>query len=88
MNGTTTAAVLFDLGNTLAAYYQHQRVPSNLGGGNWRRRDELTRRGLCRVSEESVMAAAVTENREAPDHRVTPMIDRFERIFAVLKRGA
>jgi putative hydrolase of the HAD superfamily len=29
------------------------------------------------------MAAAVTENREAPDYRVTPMTNRFERIFQV-----
>jgi putative hydrolase of the HAD superfamily len=27
------------------------------------------------------MAAAVAENREAPDYRVTPMTNRFERIF-------
>jgi hypothetical protein len=61
-----TAAVLFDLGNTLAAYYDTSEFRPILAEAIGAVRDELTRRGLCRVSEESAMAAAVTENREAP----------------------
>jgi putative hydrolase of the HAD superfamily len=81
--GNMTAAVLFDLGNTLAAYYHTSEFRPILAEAIGAVRDELMRRGLCRVSEESVMAAAVAENREAPDYRVTPMTDRFERIFQV-----
>ena len=77
------AAVLFDLGNTLAAYYRTSEFRPILAEAMGAVRDELTRRGLCRMSAASIMAAAVTENREAPDYRVTPMTDRFERIFQV-----
>ncbi|HVQ11963.1 MAG TPA: HAD family hydrolase [Vicinamibacterales bacterium] len=77
------AAVLFDLGNTLAAYYHTSDFPPILAEAIGSVRRELARRGLCRVSEEVAMAAAISENREAPDYRVTPMTDRFERIFQV-----
>jgi hypothetical protein len=76
-----TRAVLFDLGNTLAAYYHTKEFRPILTIGAVR--DELSRRGLCRVSPESALAAAIAENQEAPDYRFTPMTDRFERIFQV-----
>ena len=78
-----TAAVLFDLGNTLAAYYHASEFRPILTEAIGAVRDELSRRGLCAMSLESAMAAAVTENREAPDYRFTPMTERFERIFQV-----
>jgi putative hydrolase of the HAD superfamily len=76
-------AVLFDLGNTLAAYYHTSEFRPILANAIRAVRDELSNRGLCRVSFESALGAAVTENREAPDYRFTPMIDRLERIFQV-----
>jgi len=76
-----TAAVLFDLGNTLAAYYHSSEFHPILTNAIGAVRKELSRRGLCRVSLESAMAAAGTENREASDYRFTPMIGRLERIF-------
>ncbi len=76
-------AVLFDLGNTLAAYYHPSEFQPILTEAIGSVRDELSRRGLCEVSLEAAVAAAVTENREAADHRFSPMIDRLERIFQV-----
>lgn len=78
-----TAAVLFDLGNTLAAYYHPSEFGPILKDAIGAVRDELSRRGLCQVSLEAAVAAAVIENREAADHRFTPMVDRLERIFQV-----
>jgi putative hydrolase of the HAD superfamily len=76
-------AVLFDLGNTLAEYYHTNEFRPILTEAIGAVRDELSRRGLCRVSLESALAAALAENQEAPDYRFTPMTDRFERIFQV-----
>jgi putative hydrolase of the HAD superfamily len=78
-----TGAVLFDLGNTLAAYYHKGEVRPILAEAIRAVRDELSNRGLCEVSFESALGSAVTENREAPDYRFTPMIDRLERVFRV-----
>ncbi len=78
-----TRAVLFDLGNTLAAYYHASEFKPILTAAIGAVRDELAGRGLCRVSLESAMAAAIVENREAPDYRFGPMIERLERIFQV-----
>ncbi len=78
-----TAAVLFDLGNTLAAFYHTSEFLPNLAQAIGAVRAELTRRGLCRVSQAAAMAAAIAENCEAADYRMTPMTDRFERILQV-----
>jgi putative hydrolase of the HAD superfamily len=78
-----TAAVLFDLGNTLAAYYHTSEFRPILAEAIGAVRDELSRRALCRVPLESAVNAALNENREASDYRFTPMIDRIERIFQV-----
>jgi putative hydrolase of the HAD superfamily len=76
-----TAAVLFDLGNTLAAYYHASEFQPILTAAIGAVRDELSGRGLSTVSLESAMAAAVAENREAADFKFAPMIERLERIF-------
>lgn len=78
-----TAAVLFDLGNTLAAYYRTSEFQPILAQAIRAVRDELVRRGGCAVSFEAALGAAIAENREAPDYRFTPMADRLERIFGV-----
>jgi putative hydrolase of the HAD superfamily len=75
------AAVLFDLGNTLAAYYRASEFRPILEEAIGAVREELVRRGHCDVSLESALAAAITENQEAPDYRFRPMIGRLERIF-------
>jgi len=76
-----TGAVLFDLGNTLAAYYHASDFQPILAQAIGEVRGELVSRGLCELSMEAALSAAVGENREAPDHRVTPMIGRLERVF-------
>jgi putative hydrolase of the HAD superfamily len=76
-----TAAVLFDLGNTLAAYYHASEFQPILKNAIGAVHEELARRGLCRVSLESAMPAAITENQEASDFRFVPMAGRLERIF-------
>ena len=78
-----TAAVLFDLGNTLAAYYHASEFRPILAKAIGAVRDELSRRRLGSVPLESAVNAAINENREAPDYRFTPMIERIERIFQV-----
>jgi len=76
-----TAAVLFDLGNTLAAYYQTSEFRPILAKAMGAVHDELARRGLCSVPLETVVSAAIGENREAADYRFAPLIQRIERIF-------
>jgi len=74
-------AVLFDLGNTLAAYYHADQFRPILAAAIAAVRDELASRGLCEVSVEAALHAAIAENQEAPDYRFRPMIGRLERIF-------
>lgn len=76
------AAVLFDLGNTLAAYYHASEFRPVLADAIGAVRDELGARRLCDVSFEALAAASV-ENGEAPDYRFRPMLERLERIFQV-----
>jgi len=78
-----TAAVLFDLGNTLAMYYHADEFRPILAKAIGAVHDELSDRGLCKVLLESAVDAAIHENREAPDYRFAPLIDRLERIFQV-----
>jgi len=78
-----TVGVLFDLGNTLAAYYHTSEFRPILVEAISAVRDELRLQGRSNVSLEAAVAAAMTENREAPDFRFTPMIERIERIFGV-----
>jgi len=78
-----TAAVLFDLGNTLAAYYHASEFGPILADAIGAVSVELHRRGLGNVTREAALEAAAAENREGPDHRFAPMAARLERIFAV-----
>jgi putative hydrolase of the HAD superfamily len=76
-------AVLFDLGNTLAAYYRADEFRPILETAITRVSDELRERRLAEVSLEAALSAAWAENREAPDFRFRPMADRLERIFGI-----
>lgn len=77
------AAVLFDLGNTLASYYRPEEFSPILEEAIADLVDELRKRGLLRVSLEEAITASARENQEAADFRFTPIIERFERIFAI-----
>lgn len=78
-----TSAVLFDLGNTLAAYYHASEFRPILEDAIRSVREELRSRGLADVPLESALKTAIDENREAADFRFTPMVERLERIFRV-----
>lgn len=76
-------AVIFDLGNTLAAYYQAKDFQPIMEEAIVGVLDELRLRGLCRVSLETALSAAPNENREAADFKFIPMLERLERIFSI-----
>lgn len=76
-------AVLFDLGNTLASYYQPADFRPILFDAVNAVLLELDRLGETRPKAERAHAAALAENREAPDFRFTPISGRFERIFEI-----
>lgn len=76
-------AVLFDLGNTLAAYYHSEQFRPLLEAAIRDLATELRSLDLSRIPFDTALASALAANKEAPDHRFTPMADRFERIFQV-----
>lgn len=76
-------ALLFDLGNTLAAYYHADQFRSILRGVIAGLSRTLESRGLSHVPFDAAFASAIAENKEAPDFRFTPMAERFERIFEI-----
>ena len=76
-------AVLFDLGNTLVAYYHSDQFQPILKAAIVGLSSELERRGLSQVSFDDAFASAIAENKEAADFRFTPIAQRFERIFQI-----
>lgn len=76
-----TKAVLFDLGNTLAAYYRRDEMAPILERAIARTLAHLRAAGLASMAHEAAMARAVAENREAADCRCTPLAERLARIF-------
>ena len=78
-----TAAVLFDLGNTLAAYYRREDFGPILERAVSRTRAKLQSAGLQVVALDVAMQRAAAENREAADFRFAPMVDRLARIFEI-----
>lgn len=78
-----TTAVLFDLGNTLAAYYTREQFGPILERAVDGVRQHLLAAGRRVVPFDVALARAVAENREAPDFKFAPMADRLARIFDV-----
>lgn len=76
-------AVLFDLGNTLAAYYRASDFAPIMERAIRGVAAEIARRQRCNVTIDEALRAAEIENREAPDHRFVPLIERLERIFGL-----
>jgi putative hydrolase of the HAD superfamily len=76
-------AVLFDLGNTLAAYYRPSQFGPILEHAIRAVLEELRRRDLAAIDFDAAIAIARTENREAGDFRFSPMEDRLIRIFGL-----
>ena len=76
-------AVLFDLGNTLVAYYRMDQFGPILERAVTNVADELRRRRLPVVPLEDAFTAAQLENAESPDLRITALKERLERIFGL-----
>ena len=76
-------AVLFDLGNTLVAYYLRAEWPGVarecIGGV----RDLLAERGALEVAEDELWRRVEQEDYVAADHRVRPLEGRLARIFGL-----
>ena len=80
-------AVLFDLGNTLAAYYRSDEFAPILEEAVDGMLAELKAHDLAPESPNVVMERAIAENRESADCRVTPLAGRLERIFGLSFAG-
>jgi putative hydrolase of the HAD superfamily len=76
-------AILFDLGNTLVKYYKRGEFEPILEQSIHNILDELDSRNITTVSFDSAMQNAVKENHESKDFKVTPINERFERIFNI-----
>lgn len=76
-------AVLFDLGNTLAAYYHVTEFEPILARCVQVVLLELQRRGINSPGFDDALTAARAENTEAADFRFSPMEQRLVRIFGL-----
>lgn len=80
-------AVLFDLGNTLARYFERAEFPAILKQAILQVRGYLEEEGLLAVSAETMWRTVRQEDYEAEDHRVRPLEERLGRIFAIEPAG-
>jgi putative hydrolase of the HAD superfamily len=76
-----TDAIVFDLGNTLAAYFTRAEWPGVLRGCVDRVRADLQGRGMLRVDPADLPARIEAERGPTADHAVVPLQDRLARIF-------
>jgi HAD superfamily hydrolase (TIGR01509 family) len=83
VHSSPRSAVLFDLGNTLAAYYRPEQFGPILEHCVRTVLEELHRRGIGSMDLATAIDLARQENREAPDFRFSPMEDRLIRIFGL-----
>lgn len=75
--------LLFDLGGTLAYYYDRHQFPGILRQAVFGVLDELQDRGLLSIEPRSLWASVAEENHESVDHRVRPLEGRLARIFNI-----
>jgi putative hydrolase of the HAD superfamily len=80
---SSCSAVLFDLGNTLAAYYRAAQFDPILARCVEGALAELQSHGVPAPTFEAALTAARAENREAADFRFAPLEQRLARIFAL-----
>jgi len=74
-------AVLFDLGGTLADYYERSEFPEILRQGIAAVEAHLSERGSPNVSSDDTARRLEEEDYEAHDHRVRPLEERLSTIF-------
>ena len=77
----TKNTVLFDLGGTLAYYYEMSEFPQRLQECVNGVRDYLSREGMLVVSQEEISRKVREEDHEEKDYRIRPLEERLYRIF-------
>lgn len=73
--------ILFDLGNTLAQYYERTEFPGILKQAITGVQDYLRDERLLKASPESVWLRVKEEDHESKDYSVRPLEERLARIF-------
>lgn len=81
-------AILFDLGQTLAHYYDRPEIPQVLRECIDSVQKFLHNRGFLTVSQEEIWKRVDNENREAIDYLVRPLEDRLARIFDLTNKSS
>jgi putative hydrolase of the HAD superfamily len=81
------STVLFDLGGTLARYYERAQFPQVLRKSILEVQLCLRRAGLPNAAARGIWARVEQENHEAEDHRVRPLEERLARIFQLNGRA-
>ncbi|MDH5483551.1 MAG: HAD hydrolase-like protein [Candidatus Bathyarchaeota archaeon] len=76
-------AILFDLGNTLAYYFEKSEFPEILKKSVTEVQSHLRQRALLSVSEEVMWGRVKEENHESSDYQVRPLEGRLTRIFKI-----
>jgi len=75
------SVLLFDLGSTLAHYYDVRDFPAILKQAIVEVRGYLSQSGLLHVSEDDLWCRVREEDHESSDYRVRPLEERLARIF-------
>ena len=77
----TKDTILFDLGGTLAYYYEMLEFPSVLQQAVAEVQGYLLKEGMLTVSSEEISQRVKEEDHEAADYRIRPLEERLYRIF-------
>jgi putative hydrolase of the HAD superfamily len=75
--------ILFDLGGTLAHYYEKHEFPEILSQAISSVQASLRRSNLLRVEPEDIQRRVIEEDHESEDHRVRPLEGRLACIFRI-----
>ncbi|MEM3536773.1 MAG: HAD family hydrolase [Candidatus Bathyarchaeia archaeon] len=76
-----TTAVLFDLGNTLAFYFDRNEFPAILRQAIIQVQSFLDSKGMLNVSPSEMWRRVQKEDYESDNHKVRPLKERLTRIF-------
>ena len=79
----TKSAILFDLGGTLAHYYDMSEFPFIRDDAIGQVRLHLEKQGLLSVTQEVIHRKVGEEDHESADYRSRPLEDRLRRIFGL-----
>jgi FMN phosphatase YigB (HAD superfamily) len=75
--------ILFDLGGTLAHYYERAEFSFILEQAIMETRDYLDQKGLLTVTLELILGRVKEEDHESVDNRSRPLEERLTRIFGL-----